>query len=105
MSSLPQYSSLLPPSWRTQVNEWLAEDTPSFDYGGFVVGEAEREAYLLGKGKQRAVLAGVPFFNEVFEQLGCRCAISFTKSRSRRSTHHIPTALNGICRRERPLSQ
>lgn len=51
---------------------WLAEDTPSFDYGGFVVGEAEREAYLLGKGKQTAVLAGVPFFTEIFEQLGCK---------------------------------
>ena len=37
-----------------------------------MVGEAEREAFLFGKGKQKAVLAGVPFFNEVFEQLGCR---------------------------------
>jgi len=71
-SSLPQYAHLLPPSWKTQVAAWLAEDTPSFDYGGFVVGEAEREAFLLGKGKQTAVLAGVPFFTEIFEQLGCK---------------------------------
>ncbi|RDB22747.1 Nicotinate-nucleotide pyrophosphorylase [carboxylating] [Hypsizygus marmoreus] len=62
---------LLPPSWKPQVTAWLAEDTPSFDYGGYVVGEAHREAYLLGKGKQAAVLAGSPFFTEVFAQLGC----------------------------------
>ncbi|XP_006460320.1 hypothetical protein AGABI2DRAFT_203288 [Agaricus bisporus var. bisporus H97] len=66
-----QYAHLLPPTWKTQVSVWLAEDTPSFDYGGYVVGEAEREAFLFGKGKQSAVLAGSPFFTEVFEQLGC----------------------------------
>lgn len=44
------YSHLLPPSWKTKITEWLAEDTPSFDYGGFVVGEDEQEAHLLGKG-------------------------------------------------------
>ncbi|KAG5220234.1 Quinolinate phosphoribosyl transferase [Salix suchowensis] len=54
----------------TQVNAWLAEDTPSFDYGGYVVGEAHREAFLFGKGKIPAVLAGSPFFTEVFAQLG-----------------------------------
>ena len=70
-SSTPEYAHLLPPSWKTQVSDWLHEDTPSFDYGGFVVGEVEREAFLLGKGSQNAVLAGVPFFTEVFEQLGC----------------------------------
>jgi nicotinate-nucleotide pyrophosphorylase (carboxylating) len=31
------------------VSEWLEEDTPSFDYGGFVVGEEISEAKLLGK--------------------------------------------------------
>jgi len=36
-----------------------------------VVGEAEREAALLGKGSSPAVLAGAPFFDEVFSQLGC----------------------------------
>jgi len=69
--TLDDYAHLLPPSWKTQVQAWLAEDTPSFDYGGFVVGEAHREAFLLGKGKETAVLAGKPFFEEVFEQLGC----------------------------------
>ncbi|KAI0048021.1 nicotinate-nucleotide diphosphorylase [Auriscalpium vulgare] len=67
----PSYAHLLPPSWKTQVAAWLAEDTPSFDYGGYVVGEAHREAFLLGKGHQRAVLAGSPFVDEIFKQLEC----------------------------------
>jgi nicotinate-nucleotide pyrophosphorylase len=60
---------LLPASWKTQVTAWLAEDTPSFDYGGFVVGEHRRTATLWGKSV--GILAGVPFFDEVFQQCGC----------------------------------
>ncbi|KFH45310.1 Nicotinate-nucleotide pyrophosphorylase [carboxylating]-like protein [Hapsidospora chrysogenum ATCC 11550] len=60
---------LLPPSWKTQVTAWLAEDTPSFDYGGFVVGEGERVATLWGK--SAGVIAGRPFFDEVFKQCDC----------------------------------
>lgn len=75
MTSEHSFEHLLPPSWKPQVTAWLAEDTPSFDYGGFVVGETPREAFLLGKGKQPAVLAGVPFFTEVFAQLGCECVM------------------------------
>lgn len=67
----PQYSHLLPSSWKSQVVAWLGEDTPSFDYGGFVVGEAQREAFLLGKGSKRAVLAGMPFVDEIFRHLDC----------------------------------
>ena len=60
------------------VNVWLAEDAPSLDWGGYVVGEASREAFLLGKGKRTAVLAGVPFVDEIFYQLGCQCvSLSF----------------------------
>ena len=69
------FEHLLPLSWKPQVTAWLAEDTPSFDYGGYVVGEVEREAFLLGKGKMTAVLAGCPFFTEVFLQLGCQCVV------------------------------
>ncbi|EIW82358.1 nicotinate-nucleotide diphosphorylase [Coniophora puteana RWD-64-598 SS2] len=65
------FEHLLPTSWKSQVTAWLAEDTPSFDYGGYVVGEVEREAHLLGKGKTPAVLAGRPFVTEIFAQLGC----------------------------------
>lgn len=46
---LGDYSHLLPPSWKAVITSWLAEDTPSFDYGGFVVGEGEEEAILWGK--------------------------------------------------------
>ena len=65
------YAHLLPPSWKSQITQWLQEDTPSFDYGGFVVGEAPREAFLFGKGKDPAVLAGSPFVTEIFAQLDC----------------------------------
>lgn len=40
---------LLPQTYKRLVAEWLEEDTPSFDYGGFVVGEEMGEARLLGK--------------------------------------------------------
>ncbi|KAL1963811.1 hypothetical protein VTN77DRAFT_7742 [Rasamsonia byssochlamydoides] len=60
---------LLPLTYKRLIASWLEEDCPSFDYGGFVVGESEGEARLLGKSK--GVVAGVPFFNEVFAQLGC----------------------------------
>lgn len=62
-------ANLLPPSWKTQVTAWLAEDTPSFDYGGFVVGSDPRTATLWGK--SAGVVAGRPFLDEVFQQCGC----------------------------------
>lgn len=62
-------SNLLPPSWKSSVTAWLAEDTPSFDYGGFVVGDGPRVATLWGK--SAGVIAGRPFFDEVFAQCGC----------------------------------
>ncbi|KAH8428936.1 nicotinate-nucleotide diphosphorylase (carboxylating) [Aspergillus melleus] len=60
---------LLPLNYKNLITAWLEEDCPSFDYGGFVVGESEGEARLLGKSK--GIVAGVPFFDEVFSQLGC----------------------------------
>ncbi|KAK6582784.1 hypothetical protein PZA11_005192 [Diplocarpon coronariae] len=62
-------ADLLPVHWKSQITAWFAEDTPSFDYGGFVVGDRERTATLFGKSK--GVLAGVPFFDEIFAQAGC----------------------------------
>jgi nicotinate-nucleotide pyrophosphorylase (carboxylating) len=62
-------ANLLPPSWKTSVTAWLAEDTPSFDYAGFVVGDGPRVATLWGKSS--GVIAGRPFFDEVFAQCGC----------------------------------
>ena len=69
------FEHLLPPSWKQQVAGWLAEDTPSLDYGGYVVGDVLREAFLFGKGSQPAVLAGSPFVDEIFTQLDCRCIL------------------------------
>jgi nicotinate-nucleotide pyrophosphorylase (carboxylating) len=40
---------LLPNTYKRLVSEWLEEDTPSFDYGGFVVGEDIKTATLYGK--------------------------------------------------------
>lgn len=45
---------LLPLTYKRYVSEWLEEDTPSFDYGGFVVGEEQSEAKLLGKSEVRS---------------------------------------------------
>lgn len=66
---MSSYAHLLPPSWKPQVTAWLAEDTPSFDYAGFVVGEHPRTATLWGK--SAGIIAGRPFFDEVFHQCGC----------------------------------
>lgn len=66
---LGDVSHLLPPSWKPQITAWLAEDTPSFDYGGFVVGDKPNTATLWGKSP--GILAGIPFFDEVFRQVGC----------------------------------
>ncbi|KAJ5280675.1 hypothetical protein N7478_006047 [Penicillium angulare] len=60
---------LLPNNYKNLISSWLEEDCPSLDYGGFVVGESEGEARLLGKSK--GIIAGAPFVDEVFSQLGC----------------------------------
>ncbi|KAI0848448.1 putative nicotinate-nucleotide pyrophosphorylase [Daldinia vernicosa] len=60
---------LLPPSWKSQITTWLAEDTPSYDYAGFVVGEHPRSATLWAK--SAGIVAGIPFFTEIFKQCGC----------------------------------
>jgi nicotinate-nucleotide pyrophosphorylase (carboxylating) len=68
----PSLAHILPSNWESQVIVWLKEDAPSFDWGGYVVGDVEREAFLLGKGKSPAVLAGVPFVDAIFSYLGCQ---------------------------------
>lgn len=47
---------LLPGNYKRLIANWLEEDCPSLDYGGFVVGESEGEARLLGKSKVRPFL-------------------------------------------------
>ena len=63
------FSALLPPHWKREVEGWIRDDVPSIDIGGLVVGDKQEEAHLYGK--SRGFLAGVPFFDAVFEQLGC----------------------------------
>ncbi|KAJ3014970.1 hypothetical protein HKX48_004865 [Thoreauomyces humboldtii] len=79
---------LLPTNWKRTVASWLDEDTPSFDCGGFVVGDSEQDAILYGKAP--GVLAGVPFFDEVFHQLGCTVEWSL-----REGEYFDPSALPG----------
>ncbi|KAF9534740.1 Quinolinate phosphoribosyl transferase [Crepidotus variabilis] len=88
---MSSYAHILPPSWKSQIGEWLAEDTPSFDYAGYVVGEVEREAFLLGKGKQSAVFAGSPFVDEIFKQLGCEVEWHITEGETFEPVKHIAT--------------
>lgn len=60
---------LHPITVKHMAREWLKEDTPNFDYGGFVVGEKEETAVLLVKSP--GVLAGRPFVDALFTELGC----------------------------------
>lgn len=60
---------LHPLTIRHLAREWLKEDAPSFDYGGFVVGEKEETAVLLMKSP--GVVAGCPFFEAIFNELDC----------------------------------
>lgn len=46
---------LLPPTYKSLISAWLAEDCPGYDYGGFVVGESPSEAKLLGKSEVGSV--------------------------------------------------
>lgn len=59
---------MLPPLGQL-VRDWIKEDIPSFDVGGAVVGEAPTTAFLFCKAK--GVLAGCPFFDAIFHELGC----------------------------------
>lgn len=58
---LPDFSALLPPHWKREVENWVRDDCPSIDIGGLVVGDKVEEATLYGK--STGILAGVPFYN------------------------------------------
>ena len=63
------YGHLLPPHYRSLVQDWLKEDIPSFDYAGYVVGDQKEKAVLLCKSP--GVLCGGPFVDAIFDHLGC----------------------------------
>jgi len=58
---------LLPPTFAKDVIQWVQDDCPSFDVGGFVVGEKVETAYLYCKSD--CVLAGVPFVDAILRHL------------------------------------
>jgi nicotinate-nucleotide pyrophosphorylase (carboxylating) len=62
------YSHLLPVSsrWKQQITDFLSEDIPSFDYGGFVVGNEIKTASLYMKSS--GIICGIPFLQEVYNQ-------------------------------------
>lgn len=68
-SGVKYYGLLHPIRLQDLAREWLMEDTPNFDYGGFVVGDKVETAVLVCK--SAGVLAGVPFFDAIFNGLDC----------------------------------
>ena len=71
------FEHLLPPAYRDEVKNWINSDCPTFDVGGYVVGEKEETAYLLCKGD--CYLAGVPFANAVFDYLDLQYKWNFNE--------------------------
>ncbi|XP_058035452.1 nicotinate-nucleotide pyrophosphorylase [carboxylating] [Ahaetulla prasina] len=70
MASHPNLSHLLPAARLRQLaRDWLQEDAPSFDYGGYAVGNHQVCAVLFCKSP--GVLAGFPFFEAIFAEVGC----------------------------------
>ncbi|XP_044303947.1 nicotinate-nucleotide pyrophosphorylase [carboxylating] [Varanus komodoensis] len=70
MASRPNLSHLLPKARLHQLaRDWLQEDAPGFDYAGYAVGDHQECATLLCKSP--GVLAGFPFFEAVFAEVGC----------------------------------
>jgi hypothetical protein len=66
---------LLPQTYKRLVSEWLEEDTPSFDYGGFVVGEEVSEAKLLGKSEVRLWIQTLIYLAKPLVGYSSRCTV------------------------------
>lgn len=62
------FSSLLPPQYLDEVKAWLAQDCPSYDIGGFVVGDKMETASLYMKSS--GVLCGLAYANGLIEHMG-----------------------------------
>lgn len=69
---MPSFEHLLPVngSWKQDVTNWLSEDVPSFDFGGYVVGSNVKTATLFAK--SNGLLCGIPFVTEVYNQCDLR---------------------------------
>ncbi|KAI9882189.1 MAG: hypothetical protein M1823_006067 [Watsoniomyces obsoletus] len=82
-ATVPPYGDrthLIPPTTlRRLIQGWLEEDCPNFDVGGYIVGEEVMKATLLAKSP--GIVAGRPFFDEVFRQLDCTSKQFLTRLR------------------------
>ncbi|CCE64202.1 hypothetical protein TPHA_0G03620 [Tetrapisispora phaffii CBS 4417] len=67
---MSRFQNLLPVigAWKQDITNWIQEDIPSFDFGGYVVGNKMSTATLYCK--QDGILAGIPFAQEVYDQCG-----------------------------------
>ncbi|EGW35181.1 nicotinate-nucleotide pyrophosphorylase [Spathaspora passalidarum NRRL Y-27907] len=65
---MSHYANLLPVSgkWKSDITDYLSEDVPSFDFGGFVVGDKPETGSLYMKAP--GLICGIPFAAEVFHQ-------------------------------------
>merc|ERR1711916_125726 len=68
MASSTDFTLYLPPILDHLVDRWLAEDIPTSDVGGFVVGNKPGSAVLYVKSP--GVQAGAPFVDAVMTRLG-----------------------------------
>jgi len=73
---------LLPQTYKRMISEWLEEDTPTFDYGGFVVGDEMAEAKLLGKSAVRSSVlrSTLRFHTNVISRASSQASPSSTRS-------------------------
>ena len=58
---------LLPPGYKDEIKKWIKDDCPTFDIGGYVVGDKIENAHLYCK--DSCILAGKPYASAVFEYL------------------------------------
>ena len=86
-SGQADFSSLLPPNLKAVVEAWIQDDIPSFDVGGLVVGSVEKKAKLLMKSP--GVFAGKPFFELIFQSLGCK--VEWDETLAEEGTHKDTT--------------
>ena len=70
-ASTQKWNAILPPLMSETIRAYLRADVPTFDVGGYVVGDDPKTATLYCK-TEGSVLAAVPYFNAVFDELGCK---------------------------------
>lgn len=95
------YAYLLPPHYKETIKQWIHDDCPTIDIGGYVVGDKIESATLYLKSS--GVLAGVPFASAVFEYLNLEVHWLFEEGSyidvtSETSKKVIVAVIKGPCR-------